>query len=322
MSRRDPAHQRHIAVLVYDGVRALDLAGPTEVFEIAREMGCGYTTGLYSTANSRTVRCASGMTVHATAASELTNADTLLVPGGDDPARSAAPWLSKVLRAQLNDVRRIAALGTGCFALAAAGILDGRRTTTHWRHLDAFAARHPTAVLDRESAFTRDGPVWTSAGAAAGVDLALALVGEDHGAAVAQEIAKELVLPGRRMEGHPQLSVAARTPRPKHPEIDRLLVTISVDPAGDYELDSVAAHLGISARHLARLFKAQVGVTLRQYVHEVRLENAVGLVLAGESFHAAARRSGLHGGARVRDHLAGRLRVDARGAEAVSVHAG
>ena len=71
-------------------------------------------------------------------------------------------------------------------------------------------------------------------------------------------------------------------------EIDRLLVTISVDPAGDYELDSVATHLGISARHLARLFKAQVGVTLRQYVHEVRLENAVGLVLAGESFHAAA----------------------------------
>lgn len=323
MSRRDPGHQRHIAVLVYDGVRALDVAGPMEVFGIAREMGCGYTTALYSTAETPVVRCASGITLHAASVSALTKADTLLVPGGHGPAAGAVPWhLSRVLRARCRDVRRVAALGTGSFALAAAGILDGRRVTTHWRHLDTFAARHPTAILDRDSAFTRDGSVWTSAGASAGVDLALALVGEDHGAAVAQEIAKEMVLLGRRMEGHPQISVAARTPRPKRPEIDRLLVTISVDPAGDYELDSVASHLGISARHLARLFKAQVGVTLRQYVHEVRLENAVGLVAAGESFHAAARRSGLHGSARVRDHLAGRLRVDAGGAEAVSVHAG
>ena len=167
--------------------------------------------------------------------------------------------------------------------------------------------------------------VWTSAGAAAGIDLALALVCEDHGAAVAQDISKELVVLGRRLEGHPQISVAARTPRPKHPEIDRLLETVNVDPAGHYELDSVAAQLGISPRHLARLFKAQTGMTLRQYVHEVRMENAVALILAGESFRAAARRSGLHYGASVRTHLDARrtrLLADSRSAKAVSIHAG
>lgn len=110
------------------------------------------------------------------------------------------------------------------------------------------------------------------------------------------------------------------------------MATVAVDPAGHYEMDTVAAQLGLSPRHLARLFKAQVGVTLRQYVYEVRLENAVGLMLAGESFHAAASRSGLRYGARIRDHLEAHrdlptrglsgLLVDSRGAEAVSVNAG
>ncbi|PRC45899.1 AraC family transcriptional regulator, partial [Mycobacterium sp. ITM-2017-0098] len=199
--------------------------------------------------------------------------------------------------------RRIASVCAGSFALGAAGLLDGRRATTHWRHLDTLAARHPSSTIERESVYTRDGALWTSAGVAAGIDLALALVSDDHGAALTQEISKDMVVLSRRMEGHPQISVAARTPRPKHPELERLLATVNSDPAGHYELDTVAAQLGISPRHLSRLFKAQVGITLRQYVHQVRLESAVGLVLGGESFHAAARRSGLRHGALVRDYL-------------------
>lgn len=296
---------RHVAVLVFDGVRTLDVTGPLEVFDVARSLGCAYTVALYSTANSLSVQCSSGLTFTTAPASALPSViDTLMVPGGECLVADGVPHhVRDVLRAHATHARRIASVCAGSFALGAAGLLDGRRVTTHWRHLDTLAARHPSATVERESIYTRDGAVWTSAGVAAGIDLALALVSDDHGAAVAQEISKDMVVLSRRMEGHPQISVAARTPRPKHPELERLLATVNADPAGHYELDTVAAQLGISPRHLSRLFKGQVGVTLRQYVHEVRLESAVGLVLGGESFHAAARRSGLRDGALVREYL-------------------
>ncbi|ORV88772.1 GlxA family transcriptional regulator [Mycolicibacterium iranicum] len=322
--RRPP----HIAVLVFEGVRGLDVAGPLEVFDVAGGLGSAYSVAFYSTTEATAVRCASGLTLHTAPVSALASEviDILFVPGSERVVADGAPWhLVRTVRSHAARARRVASIGTGSFALAAAGVLDGRRATTHWRHLDSFAVRHPSVIVDRESVYICDGNVWTSAGAAAGIDLALALVCEDHGAAVAQDISKELVVLGRRLEGHPQISVAARTPRPKHPEIDRLLETVNVDPAGHYELDSVAAQLGISPRHLARLFKAQTGMTLRQYVHEVRMENAVALILAGESFRAAARRSGLHYGASVRTHLDARrtrLLADSRSAKAVSIHAG
>ncbi|AQA03251.1 AraC family transcriptional regulator [Mycobacterium sp. MS1601] len=305
MCHEQDRRPRRIAVLVFDGVRTLDVTGPVEVFDVAKALGCAYDVRLYSTADATTVRCSSGLTFAAIPISELTaEADTLLVPGGECLVAQVIPHhLRRSIETHARTARRIASICAGSFALAATGLLDGRRATTHWRHLDTLAARYPAVRIERESIYTHDGAVWTSAGVAAGIDLALALVSDDHGAAVAQEISKDLVVLSRRMEGHPQISVAARTPRPKHPELERLLATVNSDPAGNYDLDTVAVRIGISPRHLSRLFKAQVGVTLHQYVQEVRLENAVSLVLAGESFHAAARRSGLRDGARVRDHL-------------------
>jgi len=305
MCHEQDRRPRHIAVLVFDGVRMLDVTGPLEVFDVARNLGCGYTVALYSTSNSSSVQCSSGITFATTPASDLPpGIDTLVVPGGECLVADGVPrHLQQVIRTHAPGARRIASICAGSFALGAVGLLDGRRATTHWRHLDTLAARHPSTIIDRESIYARDGAVWTSAGVAAGIDLTLALVSDDHGAAVTQEISKDMVVFSRRMEGHPQISVAARTPRPKHPELERLLSTVNADPAAHYELDTVAARLGISPRHLSRLFKGQTGVTLRQYVHEVRLENAVGLVLGGESFHAAARRSGLRDGALVRDYL-------------------
>lgn len=335
MCHHDRRRPRHIAILVYDGVRTLDVTGPLEVFDIARGMGYSYSVGIYSSAAQQSIRCSSGLTLDATPGTALDECvDTLVIPGGDALATDGVPAdVRRFIGTHAPAARRVAAVCAGSFALAAAGLLDGRRATTHWRHLDALAARHPSTIVERESIYTRDGNIWTSAGVAAGIDLALALVAEDHGADVAQDISKDMVVLSRRLEGHPQISVAARTPRPKHPELDRLMATIGADPAGQYELDAVAAELGLSPRHLARLFKAQTGMTLRQYVYEVRLENAVALVLSGESFHAAARRSGLRYGARVRDHLEahrvlpgdvelGGLLVDTRGAEAVAIHTG
>ncbi|MGE2835958.1 GlxA family transcriptional regulator [Mycobacterium sp. SMC-4] len=322
---------RRIAMLAFDGVRTLDVTGPLEVFDVARALGCDYSVSLYSCGEASTIRCSSGLSVTAMPASLLAASDTLIVAGGESPAGEGIPQPAR--RLLQTRARRIAAIGTGTFALAAVGLLEGRRATTHWRHLDAFEARHGSTVLERESVYVRDGDVWTCAGATAGIDLALALVADDHGTDMAHEISKDLVVLSRRLEGHPQISAAARTPRPRHAGLERLMATISADPAGHYALNTVAARIGLSPRHLARLFKAQVGITLRQYVYEIRLENAVGLVMAGESFHAAARRSGLRYGARVRDHLeTHRVRpeprattpstVDSGGTEAVPVYAG
>ncbi|WP_101951994.1 GlxA family transcriptional regulator [Mycobacterium sp. 3519A] len=301
-----PAASKHVAVLVYDGVRTLDVTGPLEVFDVARSLRCDYTVALYAVTDGVTVRCSSGMTVGAAPISELrSTVDTLVVPGGEClVAPGPDPRLVAAIRRHAPAARRTASICAGSFALAAAGLLDGVRTTTHWRLLDVFARRHPEAVLESESVYVRDGEIWSSAGVAAGIDLTLALVADDHGAAIAHEIGKDMVVFSRRLEGHPQLSVAARTPRPSHPRLDHLLQTINAEPAAKYTLDKVAADIGVSPRHLARLFRSQVGCTLREYVVAVRMEGAVGLVLAGESFHAAARRCGLRDGSQLRELLA------------------
>jgi transcriptional regulator GlxA family with amidase domain len=295
-----------VAVLVFDGVRTLDVMGPLEVFDVARSLGCDYEVRLYASTETRAVRCSSGVSLDVQPMSELTERpDTLFVPGGEVlvvPGPSDA--LIDAVRRHAGRARRTASVCAGSFALAAAGLLDGKRATTHWRLLDTLAARYPAVEVDRESVYAHDGAVWSSAGVAAGIDLALALVAEDFGAGIAHEISKDMVVFSRRLDGHPQMSVAARTPRPKHPELDRLVQTVNARPTANYSLDTVAADIGISSRHLARLFKAQVGCTLKEYVRAVRLEAAVGLVLAGESFHAAARSSGLRDAAQIRDFLA------------------
>jgi transcriptional regulator GlxA family with amidase domain len=301
-----PSASRHVALLVYDGVRTLDVTGPLEVFDVARSLRCSYTVELYAVTDAATVRCSSGVVLGARPLATLTSTlDTLVVPGGECLVSPGPdPCLLAAIQRLSPIARRTASICAGSFALAAAGLLDGVRITTHWRHVDTFARRHPEAVLDPESVYVRDGDIWSSAGVAAGIDLALALVAEDHGSAIAHEISKDMVVFSRRLEGHPQLSVSARTPRPKHAGLEHLLQTINAEPARKYTLDKVAADLGVSPRHLARLFRAQVGCTLREYVVAVRMEGAVGLVLAGESFHAAARRCGLRDGAQLRELLA------------------
>jgi transcriptional regulator GlxA family with amidase domain len=299
-------------MLVFDGVRTLDVTGPLEVFDVARSLGCSYEVTLYAATGARSVRCSSGLTFDVQPLCELRHPlDTLVVPGGEILVTLGPPdALVDVVRRQAGRARRTASICAGSFVLAAAGLLDGKRATTHWRHLDTFASRFPTVDVDRESVYARDGTVWSSAGAAAGIDLTLALVADDFGSVIAHEIAKDMVVFSRRLEGHPQISVAARTPRPRHPELERLLQTVNANPAGKYSLDKVAAEIGISSRHLARLFKVQVGCTLKEYVLAVRLEGAVGLVLAGESFHAAARRSGLRDAAQIRDFLQSKAKSD------------
>ncbi len=189
--------------------------------------------------------------------------------------------------------RRIASVCTGAFALAQAGVLDGRRATTHWRHTGVLARAHPKITVEPDAIYVRDGSVYTSAGVSAGIDLALALVEEDEGAHLAREVARDLVVFLQRPGGQSQFSVASRLPRPRHDPLRALLDDILADPAADHSLPAMATRVALSVRHLTRLFREHLDTTPAAFVETVRLEAAQSMLESGESVTGSARRSGL-----------------------------
>jgi transcriptional regulator GlxA family with amidase domain len=283
-----------VAVLVFDGIRLLDLTGPLEVFDVAAALGTGHRVTVCSPGGAD-VTTSGGLRIGVQAdAAALSAVDTLVVPGGECLVHERPDAALQAAIAQLaTGARRVASVCSGAFALAEAGLLDGKRAATHWRHTGTLRRRFPTVTVDEESIYVRDGRVLTSAGVSAGIDLALALIEEDAGDVVAHEIARDLVVFMRRRGAQPQLSVPARTPRPRRDPLRLLCDEIAADPGTKHSLASMAARAGLSERHLSRLFKAQTGMTPTAYVTSVRREAALALVEAGETLGAAARRSGL-----------------------------
>ena len=268
---------RTVLVVLFDGVQPLDVAGPVDVFASATLPGVGEPAPYVvrtAAAGGAPVRAAGGLQL--VPDDDLLDAETpdvLLVPGGpgvDAATAHLAPWL----RERAPAVERVVSVCTGAFLLAAAGLLDGRRATTHWGACADLAAAYPRVVVDPEPVFVRDGAVATSAGATAGVDLAIALVEEDHGRAVAHEVARLLVVPVRRPGDQPQLSVqlAARA-APSDPVRD-VQHWAGQNLAADLSVPALAARAGLSPRHFARAFTEQVGVTPGRYVDLLRLEAA------------------------------------------------
>ncbi|MEV0070646.1 DJ-1/PfpI family protein [Amycolatopsis sp. NPDC050768] len=296
-----------IAVLVFDGVRLLDVTGPLEVFDVAAELGTGYVVTMCSP-DGRDITTSSGLRLGVDqAAADMTGVDTLVVPGGECLVKPGAnAELLTSIRHLARGARRVTSVCAGAFALGAAGMLDGRRATTHWRHADTLQERYPAVEVDPEAIYVRDGRVLTSAGVSSGIDLALALVEEDAGDILAHEIARELVVFMRRRGAQPQLSVPARTPRPRRDIVRALCDEVAADPAGDHCLTSMAQRAGLSTRHLSRLFKEGTGQTPATYVAAVRREAAIALVMSGETVAAAARRSGLGSDETLRRHLRAR----------------
>ncbi|MEV0175809.1 DJ-1/PfpI family protein [Streptomyces sp. NPDC050803] len=286
---------RTIAVLGYEGVRLMDVAAPLEVFGTAAGFGAGYTVVVCSR-DGGPVTTSTGTRLHADVSVEALGEPphTLVVPGSDDLAlRTTPPELVDAVTALARGAARVTSVCTGAFALAAAGLLDGVRATTHWRHAAALALRHPRVAVEPDSIFVADGRTYTSAGVTAGIDLALALVEQDEGADLAREVARDLVVFLRRPGGQSQFSVAARTPSPRHDLLRELLREVVADPAADHSLPSLARRAHITPRHLTRLFNEQVGDTPARYVESVRVEAAQALLEAGETVTGAARRSGL-----------------------------
>jgi transcriptional regulator GlxA family with amidase domain len=294
-----PRPPRNIVILVYPGVQSLDVTGPLEVFSGAqllldsghgraragqplaeanggRAIDRGYTTTVVSP-DGASVVTSSGLTIvpHADLHHAPARIDTLLVAGGagaDQACADAA--LIEWIAARAQTARRVASVCTGAFLLAAAGLLDGRRATTHWAAAAELARRHPLISVDPEPIFVRDGRVWTSAGVTAGMDLALAMVEEDLDREAALTIARHLVLFLRRPGNQSQFSatLAARAPaREGLREVQRYAVE---NLATDLTVEALAQLAHMSPRHFARSFRAEVGFTPARYVERLRLEAA------------------------------------------------
>lgn len=264
---------RHIGFLVYPGFNILDLAGPLAAFDAAREAPAtpAYRLHVLSEKGGPVASSAGvEVTTHAAPSRPL---DTLVVVGGDGVFRAlASPALVALVR-DTSSCRRLASVCSGAMLLAHAGVLDGRRATTHWRHAARLQRDYPRVRVDADRIFVRDGPVWSSAGVTAGIDLALALIEDDLGAKTARAVARGLVVYYRRPGGQSQFS----TLQELDPSSDRLQRALAYarehlhEPLSVERLADVAC---LSPRQFTRVFQAETGTTPAKAVERLRTEAA------------------------------------------------
>ncbi|MER5429860.1 GlxA family transcriptional regulator [Streptomyces sp. NPDC002588] len=267
--------QRTVLVVLFDGVKSLDVTGPLEVFTGAER----HTPGTYrirtASLDGGPVRTSSGLTL--VPDEVLTRArapHTLLVPGGQGTRGPDARPLTDWLRANAPRAKRLVSVCTGALLLARAGALDGRRATTHWAYCDRLARDHPAVEVDPDPIYVRDGAVWTSAGVTSGIDLTLALVEEDLGRDAALAIARHLVVFLRRPGNQAQFSAQLAAQTARREPLREVQQWITEHPADDLSVESLAARARLSPRHFARAFLADTGTTPGRYVDRVRLEHA------------------------------------------------
>lgn len=212
----------------------------------------------------------------------LADADTIVVPGVSAPELALPEQVKDALRRAADDGTRIASICTGTFPLAATGLLDGLRATTHWAAADALAAAFPKVEVDPDVLYVDNGQILTSAGAAAGLDLCLHMIRRDYGSAVAADAARLSVMPLEREGGQAQFIVHDHTPAPAGATLDPLLDWLRANLAMPLTLEDIAAHAGISTRTLIRRFREQTGTTPLQWLHRARIRQAQHLLESTE----------------------------------------
>ncbi|MDX2668534.1 GlxA family transcriptional regulator [Streptomyces sp. NRRL_ISP-5395] len=266
--------QRTVLVVLFDGVQSLDVSGPMEVFSGAsRSPGVSYDLRTASL-DGRPVRSTSGLTlVPDSSLADAPAPHTLLVPGGQG-TRGSQPGLTGWLREHAPRAERLVSVCTGALLLAEAGLLDGHRVTTHWNYCERLARDYPAVEVDPEPIFVRDGRLATSAGVTAGIDLALALVEEDHGRDLALTIARHLVVFLRRPGNQAQFSAQLSAQTARREPLREVQHWIAQHPDADLGVDALAARARLSPRHFARAFLSETGTTPGRYVERVRLEHA------------------------------------------------
>ena len=271
-----PERPHRVVVAAYPGVQILDVTGPVEVFSMANRAGARYSIEVVA-AGAGPVSTTSGLDIvaHASLAATRGRIGTLMVAGGNGTEEAIVngplvPWVRKAAaRAD-----RVTSVCSGAFILAAAGLLDGRRATTHWVACDLLEEVFPAVDVDRDRIYVRDGNVWTSAGVTAGMDLALALVEADHGRDAALEVARNLVLFLTRPGGQSQFSAQLAVQQADREPLRDLQALIAEHPDLDLSVPALAARVSMSTRNFARAFRREVGVTPAEYVERVRVEAA------------------------------------------------
>lgn len=293
---REPSRSRRVVVLAFPNVQLLDVTGPVEVFSMASRLaGSAYSVEVVAT-GGEAIETSSGLSLvpHAALRGHRGPIDTLIVAGGAGVAKAEhddklVRWLARAAQRS----RRVASVCNGAFLLARAGLLDGRRVTTHWAACAELARRYPRVAVQPDPIFVQDGNVYTSAGVTAGMDLTLALVEEDLGPRAALEVARWLVLfmkrPGGQSQFSAQLSASAADRQP----LRELQGWIADNLDADLSVVVLAARVHMSARNFARAFRREVGVTPAAYVEAARVEQArVALEESNAPIESVARRCG------------------------------
>lgn len=304
---------RRVVIVAFPGVQVLDITGPGEVFSLAdRVTGDSYSVELVA-ADRAPIASSSGFRLVPDRGLRRTSdaIDTLLVAGGLGVGEAERDERLIVwLRAAARRSRRVASVCTGAFLLARAGLLDGRRATTHWASCRSLAERYPDVEVDPDPIYVRDGNVYTSAGVTAGFDLALALVEEDLGRRVALDVARGLVLFVRRPGGQAQFSAALAGQMAERLPLRELQDWMADHLDEDLSVSALAERVIMSPRNFARVFDREVGITPATYVESLRVERAR-LLLETTDFQVGeiARRCGFGTVETLRRSFARRLRV-------------
>ena len=275
---------RTVLIVLFDEVQSLDVTGPLEVFTGANTWRAHHGDGpaydiRTASLGGVMVRTSSGLRttpdedLREFGGSRLPAPNLLIVPGGEG-SRRANPELVEWLRTHGRRANRLVSVCTGAFLLAEAGLLDGRRVTTHWAYCSALAAKYPAIRVEADPIFVRDGNVTTSAGVTAGIDLTLALVEDDLGRDAALDIARHLVVFLRRPGNQAQFSAQLAGQLANRDPLRDVQRWISDHPAADLSVDTLASQASLSPRQFARAFAVEVGIPPGRYVDRVRLETA------------------------------------------------
>ena len=271
-----PESPIRVALLGYDGVQTLDVVGPLDAFDSASQAAPGAYACTVTSVDGAPFTSEAGLSI--TPACSLLDAgpiDTLIVPGGVGARRPAVgDALVRALRRRAPDVRRIVSVCTGIYVTAAAGLLDRRAATTHWRFADDVAARFPSLRLDSDAIFIKDGPYYTSAGITAAIDLALALIEEDYGPGLALAVARDLVVYLKRAGGQRQYSEPLRFQARVADRFADLAAWLVAHLAEDLSIERLAARMRLSPRQFSREFRRVFGMTPAEQVEVLRLDAA------------------------------------------------
>lgn len=271
---------RNIGLLAIEGVQLLDVSGPLDVFaEANAQAGAEIYQTKVIALRQGAVRASSGARLLPDIVIEddpkgvrLPRFNTLLVAGAPHASDVAAePMVLDWIRRMAPAARRFGSVCSGAFLLAEAGLLDGRRVTTHWAVADTLAARFPAVTVDADAIHVRDGKLRTAAGVTAGMDLALALVEEDLGREIALKVASQLVMFFKRPGGQAQFSRREAPAAANRSALQELQRWVAAHPAQAHAVPSLAARIGVSTRHLSRLFRDEVGVTPAEWVEAARV---------------------------------------------------